>query len=334
MTLKILLTGMNGQVGSELLSLLLTLGEVIAPDRHELDLLDRDNIRRVVRDVMPQLIVNAAAFTAVDAAETDESSAYAINASAPAVLAEEAKKIGAAIVHYSTDYVFDGSKATPYEESDPTGPINVYGKTKLAGEQAIRISGVSHLILRTAWVYATRGRNFMLTILRLATEREELRIVCDQIGAPTWSREIALGTTKILLDAVERSDTASLFSEISGTYHMTAAGETNWSDFAKAILEEAGGVSKHIPWLAAATRGRPLSTTRVTPITTAEYPTPASRPPYSVLSNSRLMRTFGFELANWRMQLQHCFSTECRTNQVIDAESIKRTNAGAQRHAR
>ena len=184
----ILLTGKTGQVGSALLRLLPEIGEVVAPDRYELELLDTNNIRRMVREIRPELIVNAAAYTAVDAAETQEADAYAINAGAPAVLAEEAKKIGAAIVHYSTDYVFDGSKGAPYEETDLVAPINIYGKTKLVGEQAIGTSGVPHLIFRLAWVYGTRGRNFLLTILRLATEREELRIVRDQFGAPTWSK--------------------------------------------------------------------------------------------------------------------------------------------------
>src|SRR5216684_1254607 len=236
---RILLTGKNGQVGFEVHRLLLALGQVVAPDRHALDLLDANSIRQTVRDVRPQLIVNAAAYTAVDAAETDQVNAHAINAEAPAILAEEANKIGAALVHYSTDYVFDGSKKAPYEETDPTNPINVYGKTKLAGEQAVRSSGVPHLIFRTAWVYATRGRNFLLTILRLAAEKEELRIVCDQIGAPTWSLEIAAATSKILAGICERNNGGPLFPEVSGTYHLTAAGETTWYDFAKTILDEA-----------------------------------------------------------------------------------------------
>jgi dTDP-4-dehydrorhamnose reductase len=169
----ILLTGKTGQVGSELLRLLPGIGEVVAPARHELDLLNSDSIRRAVREIRPELIINAAAFTAVDAAETQEAEAHAINAYAPGVLAEEANKIGAAVVHYSTDYVFDGSKTTPYDEQDPPAPINAYGRTKLAGEQAVRATGVPHLIFRTAWVYSTQGRNFLRTILRLATEREE-----------------------------------------------------------------------------------------------------------------------------------------------------------------
>lgn len=304
----ILLTGKTGQVGSELLRLLPQFGQVIAPDRRALDLLDSGNLRRMVRDIRPQLIVNAAGYTAVDAAENDEAAANAINADVPAVLAEEAKKIGAAIVHYSTDYVFDGSKAAPYEEADPTNPINVYGKSKLAGEQAIRTSSVPHLIFRTSWVYATHGRNFLLTILRLATEREELRIVRDQTGAPTWAREIAVSTAKILAPVIERSSVVSAFSKIDGTYHMTAAGETTWYEFAGMILEEAARVSRGVSWFAEATKGRPLVTKRIVPITTPGYPTPASRPAYSVLSNSRLIRTFGFELPDWRSQLQRTFS--------------------------
>ena len=307
---KILLTGKGGQVGSELHCLLPRLGDLVAPDRRELDLLDPHSIRRVVRDIRPQLIVNAAAYTKVDAAESDEANAHAVNAIAPAVLAEEAKKLGAAVVHYSTDYVFDGAKTAPYEEMDPANPISVYGKTKLAGELAIRGSGVPHLIFRTAWVYATRGRNFLLTILRLATEKEELRIVRDQIGAPTWSLEIAAATTKILAQVIERSSATSAFSEVSGTYHLTAAGQTTWYDFARAILEQASHTPQSIPWFAAATGGRPLATRHIIPITTKEFPTAAARPAYSVLSNSRLFQTFGVARPDWRTQLQHCFISD------------------------
>jgi dTDP-4-dehydrorhamnose reductase len=255
MRFRILLTGKTGQVGSELLHLLPEIGEVVAPDRRELDLVDPEHIRRVLRRVRPQLIVNAAAYTKVDAAETDEVNAYAINAKAPAVLAEEAKMLGSAVVHYSTDYVFDGAKATPYNEMDPANPINVYGKTKLAGEHAIRRAGVPHLIIRTAWVYARRGRNFLLTILRLGTEKEELRIVRDQVGAPTWSHEIAAATTNILAQVTERSSAIPAFLEVTGTYHLTAGGETTWYDFARAIIQEASHTSQSIPWFAAATGG-------------------------------------------------------------------------------
>jgi dTDP-4-dehydrorhamnose reductase len=321
LTPKILLTGRNGQVGSELLALLPNLGDVIAPGRSELNLLDTDNIRRVVRDVAPQLIVNAAAYTAVDAAEADESSAHAINAIAPGVLAEEARKIGAVIIHYSTDYVFDGRRTTPYEENDPTGPINVYGKTKLAGEQAIRGSGIPHLIFRTAWVYAKWGRNFMLTILRLATEKEELRIVCDQVGAPTSSREIASATAEMVSNLTARSHPASWFSGISGTYHMTAAGDTNWFEFANAIVQEASHIPGDIPWFAAATSGRPLITRRIIPIATESYQTPASRPQYSVLSNALLTRTFGIKLEDWRTQLQLEFAIDRKAKKEAAASN-------------
>jgi dTDP-4-dehydrorhamnose reductase len=304
MTPKILLTGKNGQVGHDLQRFLPRLGEVLALDRQQLDLSRFDEVRRVIRQIRPALIVNAAAYTAVDLAEKEHSLAQAINAEAPAIMAEEARRIGAALVHYSTDYVFDGIKNSPYEEADPTEPTNVYGKTKLAGEQAIRDSGAHHLIFRTAWVYSTRGKNFLLTILRLATEREELRIVNDQIGAPTWSREIASATAEVLQKFFDRTGNVSAWAELGGTYHMTAGGETSWFEFAKAILEEAKKqATSPAPWLAEATHRKPLLSRVVTPITTAEYPTPARRPAYSVLSNLHTVRTFGIELADWRTQL-------------------------------
>ncbi|MGB8472915.1 MAG: dTDP-4-dehydrorhamnose reductase [Candidatus Acidiferrum sp.] len=308
MKARILLTGKDGQIGSALLRLLPKIGEVFAPGRHELDLADTENIRRVVRTIRPQLIVNAAAYTKVDAAESDEANARAVNADAPARLAEEAKKIGAAIVQYSTDYVFDGLKGAPYEETDATNPISIYGKTKLAGELAVRESGAPYLILRTAWVYATHGRNFLLTMLRLATEKEELRIVRDQIGAPTWSPEIAAATTEILAQVLERSSASSAFPLLSGIYHLTAAGETTWCDFARAILEEASHTPESVPWFAAATDGRPLHTRRIIPISTQEFPTAAARPAYSVLSNSLLIQTFGIQMQNWRTQLRRAFA--------------------------
>jgi dTDP-4-dehydrorhamnose reductase len=304
---RILLTGRNGQVGYELFGLLPQLGEVIALGREQLDLLKPEDIRRVIREIRPNLVVNAAAYTAVDQAEKEEATARAINADAPAVIAEEAKRIGAALVHYSTDYVFNGSKTSPYEEDDPVDPINVYGKTKLAGEQAIQSSGVPYLIFRTAWIYATRGRNFVLTILRLATQREELQIVTDQIGAPSWSREIAAATTQILVGLYSRGSLPSSISELSGIYHMTAAGETSWYEFTKAILEKASRMPLTAHWFATATGGQPVVTRRIIPIKTSEYPTPARRPAYSVLSNSHLLETFGVQLPVWDAQLQRLF---------------------------
>jgi dTDP-4-dehydrorhamnose reductase len=311
MKLRILLTGKNGQIGAKLAVLLPRLGEVAAFDRHELDLSNPDRVRRAIRDFQPNLIVNAAAYTSVDQAEREERQAHIINADAPALMAEEAKRIGALLVHYSTDYVFDGSNSSPYAETDQPNPINVYGKTKLAGEEAIRAVGAPHLIFRTAWVYGTTGRNFLLTILRLATEREELKVVRDQFGAPTWSHEIANGTAKVLLELSRQGREA--ISKFGGIYHMTAAGQTSWFEFAKAILEDASQMPRGFPWFETATKGQPLVTRRVTAITTEEYPTPARRPAYSVLSNSRLKQDFGLELPAWPLQLRAVFA-EGRTN--------------------
>jgi dTDP-4-dehydrorhamnose reductase len=307
---KILLTGKNGQVGSDLALLLPRVGEVVALGRQQLDLLKPEEIRRAIREIQPQLIVNAAAYTAVDQAEGDQASARAVNAMAPAAIAEEAKRIGAGLVHYSTDYVFDGSKHSPYDEKDPPHPINFYGQTKLEGERAVQDAALPHLIFRTSWVYTTRGRNFLLTILRLATQREELRIVQDQVGAPTWSREIAAGTTNILTQLCAHGNDLSAMSELSGIYHMSAGGETNWWAFANAILEEASYVSRALPWLASAINEKPLMVRRVMPINTEEYPTPARRPAYSILSNSLLNETFRVQLSDWRAQLRSAFADD------------------------
>ena len=305
MPTTILLTGKSGQVGGELFPLLQRIGEVVAPSHAELDLADPSSIRHVVRELRPSLIVNAAAYTAVDQAESDEPRAHAVNAVAPGVLAEEAKSLGALLVHYSTDYVFDGSQRSPYEESAPTSPLGVYGRTKLAGEDAIRSSGAAHLLFRTAWVYGTTGKNFLLTILRLASQREELRIVSDQSGAPTWSCAIASATASLL----HRFPPAAL-AERTGTYHLTAAGETTWYDFARAILEDCSDPSRLGPWFAQATSGRPLIAKSVLPISTAEYPTPARRPAYSVLSNRKLFQTFALALPDWRSQLRQALFDE------------------------
>jgi dTDP-4-dehydrorhamnose reductase len=304
----ILLIGKGGQVGSELAGLLPRLGEVVALGRAELDLSRPEEIREAIRSVQPRLIVNAAAYTAVDQAEKEPSLAQAINSDAPEIMAEEGKKIGASLVHYSTDYVFDGTKNVPYLEDDPPHPLSVYGRTKLAGEQAIRSSRVSHLIFRTAWVYAPQGRNFLLTVLRLATQRDELRIVRDQYGAPTRNVEIAAATIAALAKITERGDGGDRFASLGGTYHMTAAGVTTWYDFAVAILEEASAAPTGSPWLTSALGGLRLRAKRVIPITTEEYPTPARRPAYSVLSNAKLAQVFGIELPDWRSRLHCAFS--------------------------
>jgi dTDP-4-dehydrorhamnose reductase len=306
----ILLTGKNGQVGSELLTRLPNLGEVVAPGREQLDLCSPESIRQVIRDVRPQLIVNAAAYTAVDQAEREIATARAVNEYAPSLLATEAKRVGAALVHYSTDYVFDGKKRIPYTEADPANPLSIYGRTKDAGEESIRSSGAEHLILRTSWVYATRGRNFLLTILRLATERQELRIVDDQIGAPTCAADLAAATCKLLTGIAKQNDGRFVFSAVSGTYHLTAGGQTSWCDFAHAILRAAQAGAEAPTWLADVTKGRPFMVQRLIPVSTEEFRAPARRPAFSVLSNSRLLHTFGLALADWRAQLKQCFALD------------------------
>jgi dTDP-4-dehydrorhamnose reductase len=303
---SILLTGKNGQVGAELESLLPKLGNLVALGREQLDLSNAKEIRRIVQEVRPQIIVNAAAYTAVDKAETEEKLAHAVNADAPAILAEEARKIGAFLVHYSTDYVFDGSKQIPYVENDSTNPLSVYGRTKLDGEIAIRKSGVPHLIFRISWVYATRGQNFLLTILRLASQQKEFRMVCDQTGTPNWSAEIARATASVLHRLSQESDLMSSVEKVSGIYHMSAPGAATRYEFAQAICDELARVSA--TWITAATAGRPFIVERIVPITSAEYPTPAARPPYSVLSSEHLFRTFGVRLPEWREQLYKTFN--------------------------
>jgi dTDP-4-dehydrorhamnose reductase len=296
--------------------LLPTLGEVISLDRNELDLRNPEKIRRVMRDAQPQLVVNAAAYTAVDAAETDEADALVVNAEGPQVLALEVKKIGALLVHFSTDYVFDGSKNTSYVESDVPNPLNAYGRTKLAGEEAIRNSGAAHLIFRTSWLYATQGRNFLLTVLRLATEREELKIVDDQTGAPTSAVDLAEATTSILADIIARAKYQLTFPNLTGIYHMTAAHYTTWYEFAKAILEETASAPQNLPWLTSATKGHPIITRRVLPTSTQAFGSPTHRPAYSVLSNVHLNLAFGITLLDWRSQLRKCFSL--KRNPAID----------------
>ncbi len=288
----ILLIGRNGQIGRELCDALAPMDalssprKVVAVDRAALDLADPDSIRGAVRRIAPGLIVNAAAYTAVDKAEEEADLAMAVNAVAPGILAEEAKRLGAPLVHYSTDYVFDGSASRPYAETDATSPPGVYGRSKLAGEEAIRAVGPVHLILRTAWVYSMHGHNFLLTIRRLARERDELRIVADQRGAPSWAGEIARATAAILARGG--------LAEKSGLYHVAAAGETTWHGFAEAIV---AGMRD---------AGEEVRTTRVVPISTADYPTPAARPAYSVLDCSKLRETFGVTLPDWRESLSRC----------------------------
>jgi dTDP-4-dehydrorhamnose reductase len=287
---RLLLTGANGQVGWELQRALTPFGEVIGLDRSRLDLARPDALRETVRGIAPQVIVNAAAYTAVDRAESEPEVARAINTIAPGVLAEEAQRLDAILVHYSTDYVFDGAKPEPYTESDPPNPLNVYGRTKLEGERAIGGSGCRHLTLRTSWVYGARGHNFLLTMLRLAGERRHLRIVDDQIGAPTWSREIAQATAALLA----RRDLA--LPGADGLYHLTAAGATSWHGFAQAIF--ASPEMKRLGIMPPTLEAIPSSA----------YPTPARRPANSRLDCSRLFSRAGIWLAAWDAALARCLA--------------------------
>ncbi len=280
---RILVTGAQGQVGFELARLLPAHGDVIALDRAGLDLGAPDAIVAAVRAASPDLIINAGAYTAVDLAETQRDAAFAVNALAPQILAEEARRRGALLIHYSTDYVFDGSARMPYREDAPVGPLNVYGASKLAGEQAIAATGAHALTLRTSWVYGLRGRNFLVTIRRLAAQRPELRIVADQAGTPNWA--VALATATAALVALG----LPALKARAGLYHFSATGATTWHGFASAIV---GNVAAPI----------------VTPITTADFPTPARRPAYGVLDTSLFAATFGFGLPAWQDSLAACLA--------------------------
>lgn len=294
--MKILLTGKTGQVGYELERCLQGAGEIVAVDRSQMDLVNLDQVRDVIRSAQPDLIINPAAYTAVDQAESEPELAMLINGDAPGVMAAEAKRLGAAMIHYSTDHVFDGSKSGPYNEDDIPNPINAYGRSKLAGEQAIQAAGIPHLILRTSWVYGLRGKNFLLTVRRLAQERDELRIVADQHGAPTWCHTIAETTGHIvaqLLSSTGRGTQKGMEHDVwqaqSGVYHLTAQGQTTWHGFAEAIVAHPSINQKPV----------------VIPITTQDYPLPAKRPANSVLSCERLIGTF-CGLPSWDSALRLC----------------------------
>jgi dTDP-4-dehydrorhamnose reductase len=284
--MKILLIGKNGQVGWELRRTLAPLAEVVAVDYPEINLTDTPALRQFVAGTRPAVVVNAAAYTAVDKAETETELCRQINAVAPGVLAGEAKKIGALMVHYSTDYVFDGAKTSPYVETDTPNPMGAYGQSKLEGDRAVKASGADHLIFRLCWVYGARGQNFMLTMQRLAREREKLRVVGDQLGCPTWSRMIAETTALALKQVLAGADR----SGFNGEYHLAASGQTNWHGFASRIIE----------WMPEAER----KCRAVEKIATAEYPTPARRPAYSVLDCGKLQKTFGLRLPGWEASLR------------------------------
>jgi dTDP-4-dehydrorhamnose reductase len=280
----ILVTGANGQLGAELANALTPYGRVVATGHAELDLANADAIVAKVRELRPALIVNAAAYTAVDQAEKEDALARAVNGVAPGILADEAKRAGAVLIHYSTDYVFDGRATTPYLEDAPVNPLSAYGRSKLEGERAVAASGADALVLRTSWVYGRRGRNFLTTMLRLAGERDEIRVVDDQTGVPNWSRELARATARIVARGLP------WVAERRGLFHLTARGSTTWYGFARAILADVPRV-------------------RIVPITTAEYPTPAKRPHWSVLDAARFERTFGFAPPDWHVSLAECLAS-------------------------
>jgi dTDP-4-dehydrorhamnose reductase len=290
----ILITGSNGQVGWELQRTLSTLGRCVAIDRDELDLTEPDLVRQFVRDLKPSLIVNAAAYTAVDLAEQESELAQKLNCDAPRVLAEEARRLRAPLVTYSTDYVFDGASATAYTEVSVPNPLSEYGRTKLSGDQAVASVGGAHLIFRTSWVYGARGKNFLLTMLRLAEGRTEIRIVNDQVGAPTWCRTIAEATAQVVSAGMVRSEGLyGYVSERSGVYNLVSAGQTSWFGFAKEIFKQAGEKDR----------------LKLVPIETSEYPTPALRPKCSLLSTDKLREVFSIQMPDW----------ECSLSQVMES---------------
>lgn len=284
MTVNILLFGRNGQLGTFLAPRLAPLGHVTVLGHADVDLADSGRVAQAIADFAPRVIVNAAAYTAVDQAEADADAARAVNAAGPAAMARAAAQMGALLVHYSTDYVFDGSAVSPYLEEAPTAPLGVYGRTKLEGEQAIRAAGCDHLIIRTAWLYSHTGKNFLRTMLRLASERDELRVVDDQTGSPTYVGNVADASVVMIRKVLESPAIPGRL----GTFHVTNQGATTWCGFARRIVALAGRA------------------VRVTPIRTIDYPTPARRPAYSVLDNTRLAQAFGITLPHWEEGLRQC----------------------------
>jgi len=283
---RILLIGKIGQVGWELRRTLAPMARITCVDFPDIDLTSGDSIRRWVRASRPDIVINAAAYTAVDKAESEPDRAMAVNGVAPGILAEEARELGALLVHYSTDYVFDGTKTTPYVETDLPAPLGTYGRSKLAGDEAVQAVGGEHLIFRLCWVYGARGQNFMLTMMRLARERDKLRVVSDQVGCPTWSRMIA-ETTALALKAIVAAPDRRAFT---GTYHLAASGMTSWHGFAQAIVNLVPAQERKCADVEA--------------ISTAEYPTPTKRPAYSVLACDKLERAFGLRLPHWEESLK------------------------------
>jgi dTDP-4-dehydrorhamnose reductase len=292
--LRIVIVGRGGQIAWELQRRMAGIGEIAAIGRPDIDLCDPDPMRHIIRRLEPQVLVNAAAFTAVDRAEAEPERAMALNAVAPGVMAEEAQRLGALFVHYSTDYVFDGRKTSPYTELDQANPLNVYGASKLAGDHAVEAVGGAFLIFRTSWVFAPRGNNFLLTIMKLAAQREELRVVDDQTGAPTSSHDIAAATAQIIRQMSAGHDAIGGLGDRAGIYNMTSQGSTSWCGFAATIVEEMRSRGMHHGRLA-----------RIIPIAASEYPAAAMRPKNSCLCNEKLRATFGVALPEWKTSLAH-----------------------------
>ena len=292
--MRILLTGKKGQVGWELNRSLSNLGTVFAMGRSEMDLSKPETLSPVIQEIKPDIIINAAAYTAVDKAESEPELAMTVNGIAPGVIAQEAKKIEAGMIHYSTDYVFDGKTASPYKEEDPPCPLSVYGKSKLAGDKGVMKTGIPHIILRSGWVYSLRGSNFLLTMQKLAQTRNQIKVVDDQTGSPTWSRAIAEGTARIL-EQCRSASKSKIFSH-SGIFNMSCGGETSWFGFANKILELSGFIKD----------------TELISIPTIEYPTPAVRPSNSLLSNRKLKQVFHHEMPHWQDALQECLNSAPR----------------------
>jgi len=291
--MKILLTGKTGQIGGELNNIVGDLGNLITVDKEQLDLSKPNSIEPVILDIKPDIIINPAAYTAVDKAEEEPGLAMTVNAIAPGLLAKAARKVGAGLIHYSTDYVFDGYSEIPYKEEDPPNPLNVYGKTKLAGEKALAEAGIPFLIIRTGWVYSLHGKSFLRTIKKLAEEKDIIQVVDDQIGAPTWARSVALKTHQILKQCLNKKWLETKDPSLSGIFHLTCQGKTSWHGFARKVLNMSS-TSQNIKLIA---------------IPTSDYPTPATRPSNSLLNNEKIQKVFGLDMPHWEDALKDCMDS-------------------------
>jgi len=291
--MKILLTGKTGQIGKELNNIVGDLGNLITVDREQLDLSKPNSIEPVILDIKPDIIINPAAYTAVDKAEEEPDLAMTVNAIAPGLLAKAAKKVGAGLVHYSTDYVFDGCSGISYKEEDAPNPLNVYGQSKLAGEKAVAKFGIPFLIIRTGWVYSIHGKNFFRTIKKLAKEKDIIEVIDDQIGAPTWARSVALKTHQTLKQCLNKKWLKKKDPSLSGIFHLTCQGKTSWHGFAREILNMSDA-SQNIKLIA---------------IPTSDYPTPATRPSNSLLNNEKIQKVFGLDMPNWEDALKDCMDS-------------------------